>query len=78
MAWLPADISYSNVYRNFHKIIKENWQSLWDSFSIKTSIENVTNGIVKLQFEPASFYEPYMFKFIMTNVMWVETNAKKN
>ena len=74
MAGLPADTSYSNVYSNFHKIIKDNWQSFGDSFTIETSIENVTNGIVKLQFEPASFYEPYMFKFIMTNGKFVYTN----
>ena len=33
--------------------------------------------IVKLKFEPASFYEPYMFKFIMTNGEFVLTNASK-
>lgn len=68
---------YSNFYINFDKIIKADWQSFGNSYSIETSIEDVTNGIVKLQFEPASFYEPYIFKFIMTNGIWVETNAKK-
>mgnify|MGYP004534422193 CR=1 FL=1 len=64
-----------NFYSNFHKIIQPNWQSFGDSFSIETSIEYKTNAIVKLKFEPATFYEPYMFKFIMKNGEWVTTNA---
>ena len=64
-----------NFYSNFHKIIQPNWQSFGDSFSIETSIEDKTNAIVKLKFEPAIFYEPYMFKFIMKNGEWVTTNA---
>ena len=64
-----------NFYSNFHKIIQANWQSFGDSFSIETSIEDKTNAIVKLKFEPATFYEPYMFKFIIKNGEWVTTNA---
>ena len=64
-----------NFYSNFHKIIQADWQSFGDSFSIETSIEDKTNAIVKLKFEPATFYEPYMFKFIMKNGEWVTTNA---
>ena len=64
-----------NFYSNFHKIIQANWQSFGDSFLIETSIEDKTNAIVKLKFEPATFYEPYMFKFIMKNGEWVTTNA---
>ena len=64
-----------NFYSNFHKIIQADWQSFGDSFLIETSIEDKTNAIVKLQFEPAIFYEPYMFKFIMKNGEWVTTNA---
>ena len=64
-----------NFYSNFHKIIQDNWQSFGDSFLIETSIEDKTNAIVKLKFEPATFYEPYMFKFIMKNGEWVTTNA---
>lgn len=64
-----------NFYSNFHKIIQTTWQSFGDSFLIETSIEDKTNAIVKLKFEPATFYEPYMFKFIMTNGEWVTTNA---
>ena len=64
-----------NFYSNFHKIIQTDWQSFGDSFLIETSIEDKTNGIVKLKFEPATFYEPYMFKFIMKNGEWVTTNA---
>ena len=64
-----------NFYSNFHKIIQANWQSFGDSFLIETSIEDKTNAIVKLKFEPATFYEPYMFKFIMTIGEWVTTNA---
>lgn len=68
---------YSNFYSNFHKIIQPNWQSFGDSFSIETSIEDKTNAIVKLKFEPATFYEPYMFKLIMTNGEFVLTNSSK-
>ena len=64
-----------NFYSNFHKIIQADWQSFGDSFLIETSIEDKTNAIVKLKFEPATFYEPYMFKFIMKNGEWVTTNA---
>ncbi|WP_288301282.1 hypothetical protein [uncultured Brachyspira sp.] len=64
-----------NFYSNFHKIIQADWQSFGDSFLIETSIEEKTNAIVKLKFEPATFYEPYMFKFIMKNGEWVTTNA---
>ena len=70
-------LTYSNFYSNFNKIINENWQSFGDSYSIEQTIEDKTNGIVKLKFEPASFYEPYMFKFIMTNGEFVLTNAGK-
>ena len=70
-------LSYSNFYSNFNKIINETWQSFGDSYSIEQTIEHKTNGIVKLKFEPASFYEPYMFKFIMTNGEFVLTNASK-
>ena len=64
-----------NFYSNFHKIIQTDWQSFGDSFLIETSIEDKTNAIMKLKFEPATFYEPYMFKFIMKNGEWVTTNA---
>ena len=64
-----------NFYSNFHKIIQADWRSFGDSFLIETSIEDKTNAIVKLKFEPATFYEPYMFKFIMKNGEWVTTNA---
>ena len=70
-------LTYSNFYSNFNKIINENWQSFGDSYLIEQTIEDKTNGIVKLKFEPASFYEPYMFKFIMTNGEFVLTNAGK-
>ena len=72
---INSDGGSHNFYSNFHKIIQPNWQSFGDSFSIETSIEDKTNGIVKLKFEPATFYEPYMFKFIMKNGEWVTTNA---
>ena len=68
-------LTYSNFYSNFNKIINETWQSFGDSYSIEQTIEDKTNGIVKLKFEPATFYEPYMFKFIMKNGEWVTTNA---
>ena len=70
-------LTYSNFYSNFNKIINENWQSFGDSYLIEQTIEDKTNAIVKLKFEPASFYEPYMFKFIMTNGEFVLTNAGK-
>ena len=70
-------ISKDKFYSNFNELIKTTWQSFGDSYSIETSIEDKTNAIVKLQFEPATFYEPYMFKFIMTNGEFVLTNAKK-
>ena len=70
-------ISKDKFYSNFNELIKNTWQSFGDSYSIETSIEDVTNAIVKLQFEPAIFHEPYMFKFIMTNGEFVLTNAKK-
>lgn len=70
-------LTYSNFYSNFNKIINETWQSFGDSYSIEQTIEDKTNGIVKLKFEPAIFYEPYMFKFIMTNGEFVLTNAGK-
>ena len=69
-------ISKDKFYSNFSELIKTTWQSFGDSFSGETSIEDKTNAIVKLQFEPAIFYEPYMFKFIMTNGEFVLTNAK--
>ena len=69
--------SKDKFYSNFNELIKNTWQSFGDSYSIETSIEDKTNAIVKLQFEPATFYEPYMFKFIMTNGEFVLTNAKK-
>ena len=70
-------ISKDKFYSNFNELIKNTWQSFGDSYSIETSIEDKTNAIVKLQFEPAIFYEPYMFKFIMTNGEFVLTNAGK-
>ena len=70
-------ISKDKFYSNFNELIKNTWQSFGDSYSIETSIEDKTNGIVKLKFEPAIFYEPYMFKFIMTNGEFVLTNAGK-
>ena len=70
-------ISKDKFYSNFSELIKTTWQSFGDSFSGETSIEDKTNAIVKLQFEPAIFYEPYMFKFIMTNGEFVLTNAGK-
>ena len=70
-------ISKDKFYSNFNELIKNTWQSFGDSYSIETSIEDKTNAIVKLQFEPATFYEPYMFKFIITNGEFVLTNAKK-
>ena len=70
-------LAYSNFYSNFNKIINETWQSFGDSYLIEQTIEDKTNGIVKLKFEPASFYEPYMFKFIMRNGEFVLTNASK-
>ena len=69
--------SKDKFYSNFNELIKNTWQSFGDSYSIETSIEDVTNAIVKLQFEPAIFHEPYMFKFIMTNGEFVLTNASK-
>ena len=69
--------SKDKFYSNFNELIKNTWQSFGDSYSIETSIEDKTNAIVKLQFEPATFYEPYMFKFIMTNGEFVLTNASK-
>ena len=69
-------ISKDKFYSNFNELIKTTWQSFGDSYLIETSIEDKTNAIVKLQFEPASFYEPYIFKFIMTNGEFVLTNAK--
>ena len=69
-------ISKDKFYSNFNELIKNTWQSFGDSYSIETSIEDKTNAIVKLKFEPATFYEPYMFKFIMTNGEFVLTNAK--
>lgn len=69
-------ISKDKFYSNFNELIKNTWQSFGDSYSIETSIEDKTNAIVKLQFEPAIFYEPYIFKFIMTNGEFVLTNAK--
>ena len=72
---INSDGGTHNFYSNFHKIIQANWQSFGDSFLIETSIEDKTNAIVKLKFEPATFYEPYMFKFIMKNGEWVTTNA---
>ena len=69
-------ISKDKFYSNFNELIKTTWQSFGDSYSIETSIEDKTNAIVKLKFEPATFYEPYMFKFIMTNGEFVSTNAK--
>ena len=69
-------LTYSNFYSNFNKIINENWQSFGDSYSIEQTIEDKTNGIVKLKFEPAIFYEPYRFKFIMTNGEFVLTNRR--
>lgn len=71
-------ISKDKFYSNFNELIKTTWQSFGDSYSIETSIEDKTNAIVKLQFEPATFYEPYMFKFIMTNGEFVLTNASKS
>ena len=71
-------ISKDKFYSNFNELIKNTWQSFGDSYSIETSIEDKTNAIVKLQFEPATFYEPYMFKFIMTNGEFVLTNASKS
>ena len=68
-------ISKDKFYSNFNELIKTTWQSFGDSYSIETSIEDKTNAIVKLKFEPATFYEPYMFKFIMKNGEWVTTNA---
>ena len=68
-------ISKDKFYSNFNELIKTTWQSFGDSYSIETSIEDKTNAIVKLKFEPATFYEPYMFKFIMTNGEFVLTNA---
>ena len=68
-------ISKDKFYSNFNELIKTTWQSFGDSYSIETSIEDKTNAIVKLKFEPAIFYEPYMFKFIMKNGEWVTTNA---
>ncbi len=70
-------LTYSNFYSNFNKIIETDWKSFGDSYSIEQTIEDKTNGIVKLKFEPASFYEPYMFKFIMTNGEFVLTNSSK-
>ena len=70
-------ISKDKFYSNFNELIKNTWQSFGDSYSIETSIEDKTNAIVKLKFEPATFYEPYMFKFIMTNGEFVLTNAGK-
>ncbi|TXJ61055.1 hypothetical protein EPJ74_02115 [Brachyspira aalborgi] len=70
-------ISKDKFYSNFNELIKNTWQSFGDSYSIETSIEDKTNAIVKLKFEPAIFYEPYMFKFIMTNGEFVLTNAGK-
>ena len=70
-------LTYSNFYSNFNKIINDNWQSFGDSYLIEQTIEDKTNGIVKLKFEPTSFYEPYMFKFIMTNGEFVLTNSSK-
>ena len=71
-------ISKDKFYSNFNELIKNTWQSFGDSYSIETSIEDKTNAIVKLKFEPAIFYEPYMFKFIMTNGEFVLTNASKS
>ena len=71
-------ISKDKFYSNFNELIKNTWQSFGDSYSIETSIEDKTNAIVKLKFEPATFYEPYMFKFIMTNGEFVLTNAKNS
>ena len=68
--------SKDKFYSNFNELIKNTWQSFGDSYSIETSIEDKTNAIVKLQFEPATFYEPYMFKFIMTNGEFVLTNRR--
>ena len=70
-------ISKDKFYSNFNELIKNTWHSFGDSYSIETSIEDKTNAIVKLKFEPATFYEPYMFNFIMTNGEFVLTNAKK-
>ena len=70
-------LTYSNFYSNFNELIKTTWQSFGDSYLIEQTIEDKTNGIVKLKFEPASLYEPYMFKFIMTNGEFVLTNSSK-
>lgn len=66
----------TNFYSNFNKIISDNWQSFADSYTITTSIDNETNGILTLQFEPTNFYKAlYTFKFVMTNGKWVNTNV---
>ena len=66
----------TNFYSSFNKIISDNWQSFADSYTITTSIEDKTNGILTLQFEPTNFYKAlYTFKFVMKNGEWVNTNG---
>ena len=38
-----------------------------DSYRLENTIENETNLITKLIFEPTTFCNPYNFKFVITN-----------
>ena len=60
----------------FLKITK-NWKSHGDSYRLENTIENETNLITKLIFEPTIFCNPYNFKFVITNGKWIESDGKE-
>ena len=58
-------------------IIDKNWKSHSDSYRLENTIENETNLITKLIFEPTIFCNPYNFKFVITNGKWIESDGQE-
>ena len=58
-------------------IIDKNWKSHGDSYRLENTIENETNLITKLIFEPTIFCNPYNFKFVITNGKWIESDGQE-
>ena len=48
-----------------------------DSYRLENTIENETNLITKLIFEPTTFCNPYNFKFVITNGKWIESDGQE-
>lgn len=59
-------------------IIDKNWKSHSDSYRLENTIENGTNLITKLIFEPTIFYNSYNFKFVIQNGgKWIESDGQE-